>query len=126
MYSLLSGLWRYWRQRDEYYVLILGLDAAGKTVGEKGPRLAVLSACPPPCLVAGSRMRSLPALVCAWPLSTPVSCLHIVPTKSLLEKFKSEHDPRYRGIPLTKITPTVGLNSGCCLLRGNGQQPLAR
>jgi len=32
MYTLLSGLWRYVFQKDEYFVLILGLDNAGKTV----------------------------------------------------------------------------------------------
>jgi ADP-ribosylation factor related protein 1 len=31
MFSLLSGLWRYVFQKDEYFVLILGLDNAGKT-----------------------------------------------------------------------------------------------
>lgn len=32
MYTLLSGLYKYIFQRDEYCVLILGLDNAGKTV----------------------------------------------------------------------------------------------
>jgi ADP-ribosylation factor related protein 1 len=32
MYALLSGLWKYLFQKEEYYVLILGLDNAGKTV----------------------------------------------------------------------------------------------
>jgi hypothetical protein len=32
MFSLLSGAYRYLTQRDEYYVLIVGLDNAGKTV----------------------------------------------------------------------------------------------
>ena len=32
MYTLLSGLWKYTFQKDEYNVLILGLDNAGKTV----------------------------------------------------------------------------------------------
>ena len=32
MYTLLSGAWRYMFQKDEYFVLILGLDDAGKTV----------------------------------------------------------------------------------------------
>ena len=32
MFTLLSGLWKYTFQKDEYYVLILGLDNAGKTV----------------------------------------------------------------------------------------------
>ncbi|EDV23132.1 ADP-ribosylation factor-related protein 1 [Trichoplax sp. H2] len=31
MYTLLYGLWKYMFQKDEYYVLILGLDNAGKT-----------------------------------------------------------------------------------------------
>ncbi|CAN8001525.1 unnamed protein product [Ixodes hexagonus] len=31
MYTLLHGFWKYISQRDEYYVLILGLDNAGKT-----------------------------------------------------------------------------------------------
>ena len=32
MFTLLSGLWKYVFQKDEYFVLILGLDNAGKTV----------------------------------------------------------------------------------------------
>ena len=32
MFTLLSGLWRYMFQKDEYYILILGLDNVGKTV----------------------------------------------------------------------------------------------
>ncbi|XP_002131040.1 ADP-ribosylation factor-related protein 1-like [Ciona intestinalis] len=31
MYSLLSGLWKYTFQKDEFCILILGLDNAGKT-----------------------------------------------------------------------------------------------
>ncbi|XP_041357328.1 ADP-ribosylation factor-related protein 1-like [Gigantopelta aegis] len=31
MYTLLSGLWKYLFQKEEYFVLILGLDNAGKT-----------------------------------------------------------------------------------------------
>eukprot|EP00043_Microstomoeca_roanoka_P001821 m.34827 g.34827 ORF g.34827 m.34827 type:complete len:198 (-) comp11066_c0_seq1:105-698(-) len=31
MFTLLSGLWQRWQQRYEYYVLIIGLDRAGKT-----------------------------------------------------------------------------------------------
>ena len=31
MYTLLSGLWRNWTLKEEFYVLILGLDNAGKT-----------------------------------------------------------------------------------------------
>ncbi|XP_065662319.1 ADP-ribosylation factor-related protein 1 isoform X2 [Hydra vulgaris] len=31
MFSLLQGLWKYLFQKDEYFVLIIGLDNAGKT-----------------------------------------------------------------------------------------------
>ena len=31
MYTLLSGLYRHLTQKDDYFVLILGLDNAGKT-----------------------------------------------------------------------------------------------
>eukprot|EP00117_Sycon_ciliatum_P022251 scpid79637/ scgid19253/ ADP-ribosylation factor-related protein 1 len=31
MFSLVYGLWKYWFRKDEYYVMILGLDNAGKT-----------------------------------------------------------------------------------------------
>jgi hypothetical protein len=33
MYTLLAGLWKYMFQKDEFFILILGLDNAGKTVG---------------------------------------------------------------------------------------------
>lgn len=35
MYTLLHGFYKYMVQKDEYCVLILGLDDAGKTVSEK-------------------------------------------------------------------------------------------
>lgn len=31
MFSLLYGIWKYLFQKDEYFVLLLGLDNAGKT-----------------------------------------------------------------------------------------------
>ena len=31
MYTLLSGLWKWWFQKDEYCILIIGIDNAGKT-----------------------------------------------------------------------------------------------
>lgn len=37
MYTLLSGLYKYMFQKDEYCILILGLDNAGKTVGAHFP-----------------------------------------------------------------------------------------
>ena len=40
MFTLLRGLWNYFFQKDEFFVVILGLDNAGKTVwsGEIGAR----------------------------------------------------------------------------------------
>jgi hypothetical protein len=32
MYTLLSGTYKYLTRREEYYVMIIGLDNAGKTV----------------------------------------------------------------------------------------------
>lgn len=36
MFALLSGLWKYLFQKDEYCILILGLDNAGKSVSWDG------------------------------------------------------------------------------------------
>ncbi|RLV98894.1 hypothetical protein DV515_00010504 [Chloebia gouldiae] len=60
MYTLLSGLYKYMFQRDEYCVLILGLDNAGKT--------------------------------------------------TFLEQTKTRFNKNYKGMSLSKITTTVGLN----------------
>lgn len=62
MYTLLSGAYRTYFQRDEYCILILGLDDAGKT--------------------------------------------------TFLEQTKTKFSKEYRGMPLNKITTTVGLNIG--------------
>jgi hypothetical protein len=37
MYSLLSGLYKQFTRKEEYFVLILGLDNAGKTVSHRRP-----------------------------------------------------------------------------------------
>uniref|UniRef100_A0A7M4EF74 ADP-ribosylation factor-related protein 1 n=1 Tax=Crocodylus porosus TaxID=8502 RepID=A0A7M4EF74_CROPO len=62
MYTLLSGLYKYIFQRDEYCILILGLDNAGKT--------------------------------------------------TFLEQTKIRFNRNYKGMSLSKITTTVGLNIG--------------
>ncbi|XP_059979309.1 ADP-ribosylation factor-related protein 1 isoform X4 [Lagenorhynchus albirostris] len=60
MYTLLSGLYKYMFQKDEYCILILGLDNAGKT--------------------------------------------------TFLEQSKTRFNKNYKGMSLSKITTTVGLN----------------
>ncbi|XP_054836728.1 ADP-ribosylation factor-related protein 1 isoform X1 [Eublepharis macularius] len=62
MYTLLSGLYKYMFRRDEYCILILGLDNAGKT--------------------------------------------------TFLEQTKTRFSKNYKGMSLSKITTTVGLNIG--------------
>ncbi|XP_075384421.1 ADP-ribosylation factor-related protein 1 isoform X2 [Tenrec ecaudatus] len=62
MYTLLSGLYKYVFQKDEYCILILGLDNAGKT--------------------------------------------------TFLEQSKTRFHKHYKGMSLSKITTTVGLNIG--------------
>ncbi|PNI36485.1 ARFRP1 isoform 13 [Pan troglodytes] len=62
MYTLLSGLYKYMFQKDEYCILILGLDNAGKT--------------------------------------------------TFLEQSKTRFNKNYKGMSLSKITTTVGLNIG--------------
>ncbi|XP_051832755.1 ADP-ribosylation factor-related protein 1 isoform X3 [Antechinus flavipes] len=62
MYTLLSGLYKYMFRRDEYCILILGLDNAGKT--------------------------------------------------TFLEQTKTRFNRNYKGMSLSKITTTVGLNIG--------------
>jgi len=62
MYTLLSGFWKYMFKKEEYYVLILGLDNAGKT--------------------------------------------------TYLEQAKTQFNKKNKGMNLSKITTTVGLNIG--------------
>lgn len=57
MYTLLSGLYKYMFRKDEYCVLILGLDNAGKTVGGcPCPRPRVLGLSPFRCLVTALKV----------------------------------------------------------------------
>lgn len=62
MFSLLYGFWRFLFKKDEYFVLIIGLDNAGKS--------------------------------------------------TFLEQVKTKFCANYKGMQLSKITTTVGLNIG--------------
>lgn len=68
MFSLLYGLWKYVFQKQDYYVLILGLDNSGKT--------------------------------------------------TFLEHSKINFIHGYKGINLSKVTSTVGLNVGSISMPG--------
>ena len=72
MFSLLKGLWEYFFRKDEYFVVILGLDNAGKTVSPNCPKNYF--------------------------------------SQTFLETTKRQFVNNYHGIPLEKITSTVGLN----------------
>lgn len=88
MYSLLHGFYKYLTQKDEYCVLILGLDNAGKTV------MLILSYC----------RLSIRNIVYV--------CNVIFYCQTYLESSKTKFKKDYKGINLGKITTTVGLNIG--------------
>jgi ADP-ribosylation factor related protein 1 len=95
MYTLLSGLWHHLSRRDEYYVLLVGLDEAGKTVrmfrvGRERRDL-------------GARQRTFVA--------------HL---QTLLERLKALANPRYNPLPREKITSTVGMNGAGLRESGDG------
>lgn len=98
MFSLLQGLWRYFFRKDEYFVVILGLDNAGKTVW-------------------GNLMHPTNLSTFIYYLFTCNSY------QTLLESTKRLYINNYQGMSLDKITTTVGLNgmvqqqSDCGLLR---------
>jgi len=68
MYTLLSGAYKHYFRKDEYCILILGLDDSGKT--------------------------------------------------TFLEQTKIKFSKEYRGMQLSKITTTVGLNIGKIVTQG--------
>lgn len=83
MYTLLHGLYKYLMQKDEYFVLILGLDNAGKTVGHSRT-------------YRGYDVRT--AIIDYF--------------QTYLEAAKTKFTKNYKGMNPSKITTTVGLNIG--------------
>lgn len=86
MFTLLRGLWNYFFKKEEYYIVILGLDNAGKTVWAAKQ--------------ATHESRYLCKLYAFW--------------QTLLEKTKNLFIRNYNGVSMEKITSTVGLNGKEC------------
>ena len=99
MYTLLSGFVKYLLQKEEYSVLILGLDNAGKTV-----RIII------------SQLNYLFNILFYFQflllLSDHVSTTLLFDefSQTLLEQTKAILNPENRNVNLQKITATVGLN----------------
>ena len=87
MYHLLSGFYRYLTQRDEFYVLILGLDNAGKSVNS----------------ILYCNFKDFKCYKCF--------CLSLL-NKTYLEAAKTHFTKNYKALNPNKITSTVGLNIG--------------
>lgn len=88
MYTLLHGFYKYLTQKDEFCVLILGLDNAGKTVTIN---LSITI-----CIVRLIRFKHRYLLI----------------LQTYLECSKAKFKKNYKGINPSKITTTVGLNIG--------------
>lgn len=88
MYTLLHGFYKYLTQKDEYCVVILGLDNAGKTVSDfdSDTSAAVNNA------------------TFSW--------------QTYLEAAKTKFTKNYKGLNPAKITTTVGLNIGTIDVHG--------
>jgi len=90
MYTLFHGLYKYLTQKDEFWVVILGLDNAGKTVTNY---LIVISD--------------------TYFLLSSDSLLQVMFFfQTYLECSKTKFKKNYKGINPGKITTTVGLNIG--------------
>lgn len=88
MYTLLHGLYKYLVQKDEYFILILGLDNAGKTVrADKEIKFKVK------------------LLLCIYFFISFI-------LQTYLEAAKTKFTKNYKGMNPSKITTTVGLNIG--------------
>lgn len=84
MYTLVTGFYKYLTQKDEYNILILGLDNAGKTVRQIDHTIH-----------AGKVLKIFKNNF-----------------QTYLEKAKATFTKNYRGMNPAKITTTVGLNIG--------------
>lgn len=125
MYTLLSGLYKYVFQKDEYCILILGLDNAGKTVGAwsrrhpseglGGPHgirtpLKAASQCPHR-LLYGDPGRDVCRFGNQVGRVQPLPAWVRLSFQTFLEQSKTRFNKNYKGMSLSKITTTVGLNS---------------
>lgn len=98
MYTLLHGFYKYLTQKDEYCVVILGLDNAGKTVSSVG--------------FARKSELGLRRHVCR-----KINDKFLL-TQTYLEAAKTKFTKNYKGLNPAKITTTVGLNIGTIDVQG--------
>ncbi|KAM9800656.1 ADP-ribosylation factor-related protein 1 isoform 1-T1 [Syngnathus typhle] len=108
MYTLLSGFYKYMFQKDEYCILILGLDNAGKTpMWEYHPSQFHI-------LHWSDRLTPNNRVQCLASRSGGAN--HRPPAwkdnMTFLEQTKTKFSKNYKGMNLSKITSTVGLNIG--------------
>ncbi len=87
---MLSGLYRAWTQKDEFFVLILGLDNAGKTTFLVRTRLFLYHI--------------------IW--YTAAILINLTIDTLIQESAKAKFTRDYKAKNPSKITTTVGLNIG--------------
>lgn len=98
MYTLLNGFYKYLVQKDEYFILILGLDNAGKTVS--------------PFFLRGDWFGGYVLYNNKWfCLGARIIDSHWF-IQTYLEAAKTKFTKNYKGMNPSKITTTVGLNIG--------------
>lgn len=103
MYTLLSGFHKYLTQKEEYYVIILGLDNAGKTVYKIYPYFLFFYLLYYEYINNNNICISIPHIY-----SHPFTSIDH--SQTLLERIKSIF-LGVMGLPPDRIAPTVGLNS---------------
>lgn len=102
MFTLLSGLWKYLFQKDEYCILILGLDNAGKSVSE------AVSFNPLQETIKCDLKASIVLALIQQYLKIKRKFFIF---QTLLEQIKRIYGNNYSGLAFEKIKTTIGLNS---------------
>lgn len=98
MYTLLHGFYKYLTQKDEFCVLILGLDNAGKTV--------IINQILLIAYLLKIKYNKIKTFIYIF------FCHYYFFFQTYLECSKTKFKKNYKGINPGKITTTVGLNIG--------------